>query len=223
MGGERLDGNAGARRTAWACINRPDRTPCRIRRYQTPSTRKPTHPTLHPPPQSSPAAPLIRCDAALRAVTEQASLGLAALQEAVRGHLAPPPPAVLEVAVPAGGPSPSHPACYDLVTEVPMSAALPAFAEPDAGAAAELEAADAALAAAVAAAGEAARRRAFLLAFAGSPVDAVHHLVAAQARDLRIAAGGDALDVLPPADVFAERWVEDAALRVMAARGAAAG
>ncbi|KAL6784084.1 hypothetical protein ACKKBG_A04730 [Auxenochlorella protothecoides x Auxenochlorella symbiontica] len=173
--------------------------------------------------ESSPAAPLIRCDAALRAVTEQASLGLAALQEAVRGHLAPPPPAVLEVAVPAGGPSPSHPACYDLVTEVPMSAALPAFAEPDAGAAAELEAADAALAAAVAAAGEAARRRAFLLAFAGSPVDAVHHLVAAQARDLRIAAGGDALDVLPPADVFAERWVEDAALRVMAARGAAAG
>ncbi|KFM22621.1 SWI/SNF complex component SNF12-like protein [Auxenochlorella protothecoides] len=125
--------------------------------------------------ESSPAAPLIRCDAALRAVTEQASLGLAALQEAVRGHLAPPPPAVLEVAVPAGGPSPSHPACYDLVTEVPI------------------------------------------------PVDAVHHLVAAQARDLRIAAGGDALDVLPPADVFAERWVEDAALRVMAARGSAAG
>ena len=95
----------------------------------------------------------------------------------------------------------------------------------------ELEAearADAELGAALERVGEHRRRRTFLAAFAQDPVGFFTALVAAQSRDLRVAAGreGEAWEVLPPGEVFRERWVEDAVMRYMAegeaARAAAA-
>lgn len=160
---------------------------------------------------------MVRCDEALQAVTGKPTVSLSALQETVRSQVTPPDPVTFEVPIPLKGASPSHPACYDMLMEVPLNAALPAWSGPDERSAAELETHDAALAAAVEAAGESARRRTFLLGFAASPVDAIDRLVAAQARDLRVAVGGDALEVLPPSQTYTELWVQDASLRVMGA------
>ncbi|KAG2495536.1 hypothetical protein HYH03_006479 [Edaphochlamys debaryana] len=81
----------------------------------------------------------------------------------------------------------------------------------------EIEQMDAKLHALIRRLNEARRRRALLLGFASAPIDTTHALLAAQARDVRVARpnAGREFDLERRSEVFRQRWVEDALMNYL--------
>ncbi|KXZ46221.1 hypothetical protein GPECTOR_46g290 [Gonium pectorale] len=81
----------------------------------------------------------------------------------------------------------------------------------------EIEAMDAKLTTLIRRLNECRRRRAMLLSFAHRPIDTTYALLAAQARDVRMARQGSGRDyeVERRTEVFRQRWVEDAVMNYL--------
>ncbi|GLC46996.1 hypothetical protein PLESTM_002005800 [Pleodorina starrii] len=81
----------------------------------------------------------------------------------------------------------------------------------------EIEAMDTKLTALIRRLNECRRRRALLLTFAHSPIDMTYALLAAQARDVRMARQGSGRDyeLERRTEVFRQRWVEDAVMNYL--------
>ncbi|PRW59194.1 SWI SNF complex component SNF12-like protein [Chlorella sorokiniana] len=158
----------------------------------------------------------IRCDGPLRDVFQADTVELSRMSDALKPHLSPAEPITLRYTIHPDGPPSAHPDCYDFEVEVPLSTELPPYAL-KAVALKEAEQHDAALASILTRLAEHRRRRTLLLAFAQSPVDFIHAMAAAQARELRSSAArdGEAFELMPSGDVFKDRWVDDVVMNYM--------
>ncbi|PSC67860.1 SWI SNF complex component SNF12-like protein [Micractinium conductrix] len=166
----------------------------------------------------------VRCDDRLRELFGgAASVELGRMSDALKPHLSLPEPVTLMYTIKPDGPAAPLPDCYDFEVEVPLSTELPPYAL-KAGCTREVEQLDAALTNTLSRLAEHRRRHTCLLSFAQSPVDFCRALVAAQGRELRMAATkeGEAYELMPSGDVYKERWVEDAVLNYMQQRQQAA-
>ncbi|EFN57724.1 hypothetical protein CHLNCDRAFT_57254 [Chlorella variabilis] len=159
----------------------------------------------------------VRCDERLRPLFGTDSVELGKMAEALKQHLTLPEPVKLQYTIKPDGSAAPHPDCYDFEVEVPLSTELPPYAL-KAGAGREVEGLDLALDGVLTRLAEHRRRRTYLLAFAQNPADFVQALVAAQGRELRLAASkeGEAYELMATGDVFRERWVDDCVMNHLA-------
>lgn len=137
------------------------------------------------------------------------------------------PPRPLPLAQ-VGGPSPTAAECYDLKVDVARALggaagrqqAVPQQAQqlferavkgPD------VAAADESIRQAVRRIEEHKRRRAFFLAFSASPGEFINRVIASQARDLEVAAGGvvRTREAERRTEFYKQPWVEDAIIRYL--------
>eukprot|EP00887_Chlorella_sp_A99_P000930 scaffold5.g930.t1 len=164
----------------------------------------------------------VKVDEALREVfslaPDVARLGWDALQARLRPLLRAPEPIRIEYQVTMEGRSPSHPQCYDLDFEVPLSAELPPYASHTTAPEKEAAEQDVMLGAVLSKMTEHRRRHDFYLAFAQDPTGFIQQVVAAQARELRVASmcEGEVLEVVSAGDVWREKWAEEAVMRYLA-------
>lgn len=174
------------------------------------------------------AATEVRCDERTAPLFGPGPVEFKEMQRRVRELLTLPEPVTIKYTIRPDGPSPSVPECYDFDFDVPLAEAPPAFVggATAAGKTAEreIDQVDSQLATTLHRLGEHRRRRTFLLALARGPAEFVSTLAATQALELRVASSreGESLEILPPGDVFSEKWVEDAVLRYMNRKAATA-
>ncbi|XP_010542883.1 PREDICTED: SWI/SNF complex component SNF12 homolog [Tarenaya hassleriana] len=166
------------------------------------------------------------CDAALQKVFGEEKMKFTMVSQKISQHLSPPPPIHLEHKIKLSGNNPAVTACYDVQVDVPYPiqrelSILLANAEKNK----EIEACDEAICAAIRKIHEHRRRRAFFLGFSQSPVEFINALIESQSKDLKHVAGeaSRSAERERRSDFFNQPWVEDAVIRYLNRRPAAAG
>lgn len=168
-----------------------------------------------------------------------------AVEAAVKNAVKPAEPIVVEYAIATRGDSPSKPMCLDLHIEIPLTlstkqekpgledsrgpkppAVIPEYVKGlklklDS----ELQTLDHGLMAMIHRYREHKRRHTMLAALSIDPEGTLNALVAAQARELRLAAAKDAeaVEVLRSGEVYKDRWAPDAIFKYLSKKAAVAG
>ncbi|XP_045789595.1 SWI/SNF complex component SNF12 homolog isoform X2 [Trifolium pratense] len=165
------------------------------------------------------------CDQALQKVFGEEKVKFTTVSQRISHHLFPPAPIVLEHQIKLSGNSPAGSACYDVTVDVPFPiqrelSALLANVEKNK----EIETCDEAICGIIRKIHEHRRRRAFFLGFSQSPVEFINALIESQSRDLKAAAGEPSRSAEKErrADFFNQPWVEDAVIRYLNRKPAAA-
>ena len=163
---------------------------------------------------------------ALKEIVEKgATLDAEEIQTAIVEALTLPQPLVLRHVIAVDGPSTSPITVLDLHLEVPMefekgTKEIAALATANKQLDTELEQLNHLLYACSSRYKEHKRRHTMLTAFSQNPVETIQQLVIAQARELRSAAGKDveALQVMKSADVYGDKWTQDAILKYLSGK-----
>lgn len=148
------------------------------------------------------------------------------IQDMVNGIVSPPQPLVLRHTIAVDGPITSPISCLDIHLEIPfVFEDSKGFASVVADADAmekELEQLDHALATCYHWFKEHKRRHIMFSAFSDDPVGCIREIVAAQGRELRVAAGkeSEAAEVMKAVDMYGDRWTQDAILKYLAKKAA---
>jgi SWI/SNF-related matrix-associated actin-dependent regulator of chromatin subfamily D len=151
------------------------------------------------------------------------------VKDMVKEAMSPPQPLVVSHSITVDGPATSPITCLDMHLEVPMdfdagardiAAVVAAGQKLDK----EVEALDAALGHYWHRFKDHKRRHALLAAFSVDPVGVIREIIAAQGRELRMAVGkeGQATEVMRSADVYGDTWTQDAILKYLTKKAAAA-
>jgi len=148
----------------------------------------------------------------------QQQLEISSLNTRLAALLKPMGPIELSYEVKLDGPSPSAPACYDIIVDLPLKAQdkLTATLE-SISVDKEIDAQEQKIAALVYKLNEHKRRRNFFLGFSTSPVDFINAIIASQARDLRVMKGmtGRDFELERRTDTFKDKWVEEAVVKYL--------
>jgi len=156
------------------------------------------------------------------------SLDAQQMQELIKAALGNPQPFILQHDIVVTGHEYSPITCLDLHLEVPLEFSgvkefAPVVASTDA-LQKELQQLDNSLAAFWHRFREHKRRRTFLTALSEDPVGCIREIVMAQGKELRIAAGKEyeAIEVMRSADLYGDKWTQDAILKYISKKNAGA-
>ena len=141
------------------------------------------------------------------------------MQKLIKKALGKPHPLILQHDIEVTGQDYSPITCLDLHLEVPLEFSGSKEFAPVVAASEnldkELEQLDNSLAACLHRFKEHKRRRTFLSAFSEDPVGCIREIVLAQGKELRVAAGKEheAIEVMRSADLYGDKWTQDAILK----------
>lgn len=174
--------------------------------------------------QSDPS--MFHCDSGLLNVFGEDKVKFTTVSQRISQHLFPPQVIHLEHMVKLSGNSPVGSACYDVMVDVPFPiqrelSSLVTNLEKNK----EIDSCDESICGIIRKIHEHRKRRAFFVGFSQSPLEFVKALVESQNKDLKVLVGksGHIAERERKSDFFKQPWVEDAIVRYLNRKPAAAG